>query len=177
MSFLKTHALLVVCIAIAFGSIGGVYWVNGEIETAKSVLQQKSDEGSRLAANVGNSLQLAEQLQQLNSAVAKVQTRYVRPNELATNLQYFYRLETESSVELIDLRQTTSGDSVKAKGSSRGVAFSISVKGDYNELLSWLRRLENGKHFCRIMSASTGVGADRGAPLILSVALELLGEP
>jgi hypothetical protein len=153
----------------------GVYFVNGQIEDATRLLEQKSTEGARLAANVKNAAQLPEQLEVLTSAGKKIQSRLIRGSQLATNLQYFYRLETDSGVELIDLRQTSSGQPTKA---TAGVGFAIAVKGDYVTLLGCLRRLENGPHYCRVMSASiNGAAPDRAAPLTLSLSLELLGQP
>jgi len=178
LGILKRQPLRVVCALLALVSGVGVYVVNGRIETSRAELDQKAAEGARLATNVSYAAQLPEQFASLSDVGKQVRARSVRAGELATNLQYFYRLETESGVELIDLRQTTSGNAGKAKNASAGVGFSVSVKGDYLTLLGWLRRVETGPHYARILSAAMGgVSPDRAGPLSLSVTLELLGEP
>lgn len=171
---LKQNPLRVVCGVLALLSAVGVYFVNAKIADTISVVEQRAVEGGRLAENIKNATLLPEQLEAVVSANKKIQSRLVHAGQLATNLQYFYRLETESGVELVDLRQTTSGQTAKPNA---GVGFSISVKGDYAALLGCLRRLENGPHFCRVLSASIGAATDRSAPLTLSLSLELFGQP
>ena len=174
-SLIKRNPLRVACVVLALLSGAGVYFVNGQIEDATKLLEQKTAEGSRLAANVKNAAQLPEQLEMLTSAVKKIQGRLIRGSQLATNLQYFYRLETDSGVELIDLRQTSGTQPTKANA---GVGFAIAVKADYVTVLGCLRRLENGTHYCRVMTAAiNGAGADRTGPVTLSLSLELLGQP
>lgn len=173
-SLIKRNPLKVVCGLIALLSGVGMYLTNTKISDAAIVLEQKTTEGTRLATNVKNSVQLPEQLAEITSASEKIRGRMVRATELATNLQYFYRLETDSGVELTDLRQTSGSQSVKLNS---GVAFAVSVKGDYPTLMGWLQRLENGPHFCRVLNATMGAAADRAGPLTLSLSLELLGQP
>ena len=170
---IKRHPLRVACIVVALLSGLGVYFVNGKIEEAHATLSQKVAEGERLAANVRDGGQLQEQFDTLTAAGAKIQNRMIRASQLANNLQYFYRLENEAGVELIDVRQTTAA--LKAAGP---VGFTVSVKGDYPTLIGFLRRLENGPHFCRINSSSIAAPApDRTGLLTLSVNLDLLGQP
>jgi hypothetical protein len=177
-SVIRDNLCVVVCALCACLAGGGIYWTGGEIEAAAVTLEQSISDGTRLQSNIANAAQLPDQVQQLTAALSKIQTRFVRPAELATNLQYFYRLENESGVELVDLRQTTAADPLKGKAGSRGVAFSVTVRGSYEALIGWLRRLENGRHFSRITTATMGmVTPDRTAPLTLNVLVELLGEP
>ena len=174
-NFAKQHPLKIVCGLLALFSGVGVYLVSGKIEETSTLLQQKTTEGLRLAVNVRNSAQLSEQLDALVAAGAKIDDRLVRATQLASNLQYFYRLEADSGLELIDLRQTSSSQPVKA---NTGVAFAVTLKGEYSTLLGFLRRLENGTHLSRIVTASiSGSPIERAAPLTLSMSLELLGQP
>jgi hypothetical protein len=173
---LKRHPLRIIAGALMVLSGVGVYFVGGYIETAEQTLQQKTQEGDRLAANVKFGGQLPEQLAAMTAAGNVIQGRAVQGGQLANNLQYFYRLETESGVELLDVRQTTASGSSRTGG--KAVGFSLTVKANYPTLLGWLRRLEKGPHYCRITSASLGLAElDRSTPLILNLSLELLGQP
>ncbi|MEO7600309.1 MAG: hypothetical protein ABIV50_15350 [Opitutus sp.] len=163
-----------ICIGVAILSGVGIYLVNGKIEETQTLLTQKSAEAERLAANVRDGAQLPEQVNALTAAGAKIQARMIKASQLANNLQYFYRLENESGVELLDVRQTTSG----TKNAAGGVGFAVSVKGDYPTLLGYLRRLEGGPNYCRIVSTSIAAPTpDRSGLLTLSLNLELLGQP
>jgi len=175
---IKRNPVRVISGVVAVLCAASVYYLSDQIDIATQALAQKTAEGERLATNVKFSAQLPEQLEALTTANAAIQARAVQASQLANNLQYFYRLETESGVELVDLRQTTGAGRVNAKASSNGVGFAISVKGDYPTLLGWLRRLENGPHFCRVMTASMGLaGVDRAAPPVLAISVELFGQP
>ena len=56
--------------------------------------------------------------------------------------------------------------------------FTITVQGTLPQMLDYLRHLESGARFCRVLSVSCGVPvADRGAPVTLSLNLEMLGLP
>jgi hypothetical protein len=173
-SLIKRNPLKVVCVLLALVSGAGIYVLNTQIADATALLQQKTTEGTRLAANLKNAAQLPEQFEELTSVSEKIQNRLIRASQLATNLQYFYRLETEAGVEL-NPRQTSGSQPV---AQNTGVGFSVSVIGDYPTLISCLQRLENGPHYCRILSASFGAtSADRAGPLALNLSLELLGKP
>lgn len=175
--WIKRNPLRVGAGVVAVLSGVGAYLLSGYIETATQTLAQKVAEGDRLAANVKNAAQLNEQYEALATAGKKIQERAIHASQLANNLQYFYRLETESGIELLDLRQTSTG-TVARKGPANGVAFSVAVKGDYKTLMGWLRRVENGPHYCRMVSVSIASGApDRSGPMTLNLALDLYGQP
>jgi hypothetical protein len=174
------YPLRMACCVVALGSAVALYYISIQIAEGKVALDTISKEGSRLAENVRNGSQLASDLEALKSASKNIQARFVTASQLANNLQYFYRLETESGIELIDLRQTTSGESTRAKGttSSPGVGFAVSVKGSYPAILEFLRRLENGPHYCRVLTAGiSGASPERDDTIALILSLELLGQP
>jgi hypothetical protein len=173
--FVKQHPLKIICVFVALACGAGIYFLGTKITESTILLEQKVAEGSRLEANVNNAAQLSSQLEELTAVAQKIQARQIRASQLATNLQYFYRLETDSGVELIDLRQTSSGAAVKP---STGIGFFVAVKGEYAALIGFLQRIENGPHYCRVLTASmNGQSNDRSGPLTLNLTVELLGKP
>lgn len=175
----KRNPLRVIASTVAVLSGVGLYLITDRIEEATTTLSQKIAEGNRLAANVKSAAQLTEQYEALTAANKAIQDRAIQASQLANNLQYFYRLETESKIELLDLRQTTAAVSpARTNAKPNGIGFSVAVKGDYRTLMGWLRRVETGPHYTRIMSASMApAGVDRAGPITLAVALELFGQP
>lgn len=163
------------CGALALALGLAIYFRSSDLPKNAAELEQKAAEGERLAANVRNGAQLSEQLAALTGATKTINERLVRAADLAQNLQYFYKLEAETGTKLIELRQVTNptGKAVPLSG----IAFTVSVRGDYFAVLDFLRRLEGGPHFSRVLSASMGLtGPDRTAPVTLTLGVELLGQ-
>lgn len=165
--------LLAVALALA------TYYRSSSVPETTDLLDARSREGTRLESNLRNGAQLPEQVQLLTDSVKQMEARLVNRSELATNLQYFYRLETETGVKLNELQQNTAPTPADpAQKALRPVSFSVAVQGDYPAVLDFIRRLEAGVHYCRINSSSiSGSGPDRTGPVKLSLELELLGNP
>ena len=108
----------------------------------------------------------------------------MHPDELAKNLQFFYKLEADTGTKLIDLRQNIVQPlrpGVKLKTFYIGVGYAVVVRGNYARLIDFLHRLESGQRFCRVVSATVAVTGntekDRANELTLNLGLELLGQP
>lgn len=142
-------------------------------------LEQKVAEGERFNANVNNAAQLPEQLAAITEARLEMEKRLIRAIELPKNLQYFYRLEAETGVKLLNLTQNPAPPAKPgAKLPLSGVGFTIAFQGPYFVALEFLRRLETGVHFSRTMSASMATTAgNRNGPVTVSFSLELLSQP
>ncbi len=178
-ALIKKNPLPVGCGVLAL-LIGVVIYLRMDLvpETTK-LLEQKTAEGERLHANVNNAAQLPEQLAAITEARTEIEKRLVRGVDLAQNLQYFYRLEADTGVKILTLRQNPMAQ-VKpgAKPALTGVGFNVSFQGPYLTVMEFLRRLESGTHYSRFTAVSVGVaGSNRTAPLTFSVSLELLGQP
>lgn len=178
-AFAKRHPISISCALLAVVLGAGTFYRSSELPEVTARFEEKSAEGGRLSANVRNGNQLPEQLEQLTAAGAGIGARFVRGSELAQNLQYFYRLETDTGVKLLELRQNTSSAAAKSESAAlRGVGFTVALQGEYFAVLDFIRRLESGAHFPRVMSASlSGSGPDRTGPVRLSLEIELLGHP
>ena len=176
---LKKNPIGVGCGFLAVLLVAGAYYRSSEVPVLTDLLDQKSTESARVAANVKNATGLTDQLGRLTRAEKEIEDRLVHASELAKNLQYFYRLEAEAGVKLLELHQNpTSLKAGAAKTAFNGVSFTVALQGDYPAILDVFRRLENGTYYCRVMSATVLTnGPDRGGPLKLSLGLELLGRP
>jgi hypothetical protein len=174
-AFLKKHPIGVVCglIAIICGVV--LYLRSGNIAASQAELEASSAQAARMASNVKNASGLPEQVAEMQAFTKEVDGRLMKAGQLAVNLQYFYKLETENEVKLIgDPRQGSVG---RAKGQYTGVPFAVTVQGPFPNVMNFLNRVQNGRHFCHISSATfTKVGGTTGE-MNLSLNLELLGQP
>jgi hypothetical protein len=179
-ALVKKNPISFGCAALSILLIAGIYFRSGEIPAAEVELQQKVAEAERYAINIKNSAQLKEQLDQITAANKTIESRMVRVSDLAINQQYFQVLRRESGVNLVEFRQTTMTANVPKGGKTSfvPVVFSLSVQGTLPQVLNFIRALENGAHYCRVMTATcTANASNRASLLTMTINLELLGLP
>jgi hypothetical protein len=160
----------------------GIYFRSDKLPAAVLELEQVSAEGQRLATNIRNAVKLDEHLAALAEEDREIVQRIVRPGELAQNLQLFYKLEAETGTKLSELRQlpSTARSAAAKKATYVPVPFGFSVQGEYPAILEFMRGLESGGVYCRVLTANLSPAEatlDRAGPLRLDLSLELLGQP
>jgi hypothetical protein len=177
--FVKKSPVSVGCAVLSLALIIAAYFRWDYKAEAAALLEQKSTEAARLSANLKNAGQLKEQYDSLLASEKEIESRLIRASQLTTNNQYFYKLESETGVKLLDLR-AAGLTAAQKKDPPKGyipLSFQVSVQGEYAQVLKFLRQLESGAHYCRVLTASCAVGQDRDALLTLTLNLELLGLP
>jgi hypothetical protein len=177
--FVKKSPVSVGCAVLSLTLVVAAYFRWDHKAEALAQLEQKSTESARISANLKNAAQLKEQFDALMASEKEIESRLIRASQLTTNNQYFYKLESETGVKLLDLR-SAGLTAAQKKDPPKGyipLGFSVSVQGDYSQLMKFLRQLENGSHYCRVLTATCNANPERDAPLTLSLTLELLGLP
>ncbi len=134
----KKNKIVVVCAVLSLGLLGGMYFRSGAIAEANAKLEETSKQARRYALNLSMSAHLKDQYDALVAANKAIETRMIRPAEIGINQQYFYKLETDSGVKLLDLRQ--SGGKVK-KGTYTPVAFTVAFQGEFPQVIAFMRAL------------------------------------
>ena len=166
---------------------GGVMFRNSSRSRIQEELEQNNAQARRIEANIACSAQLEEQLNAMEKANALISSRLVNPQDLAVNLQYFYKLETETGIKLIDARPAASLTPTRPpamNGGYRPVQYTVSLQGSYLRVLTFLRKLEQGACYCRIATATCSLAheevvdkKDRDvAQVVLSLTVEILGK-
>ena len=181
-ALLKKNPISVGCAVLSIALGAGIYFRADELPAATKDLTDKSDEGSCLAANLQNAKDLKEQVDALAVCEKELEARLIHASQsqTLTNYQHFYKLEAETGAKMTVIAQGMTPPPGKnaAKAVFSGVPFTITVQGTMNQMVDYLRRLENGTRYCRVMSMTCGVPvADRGSPVTLALNLELLGQP
>ena len=176
---LKANPISVACGALALTLAIGIYVRSSRVPESEEILDQRATQGERINANLQNGVQLAEQFTAISNSRKEIESRLVHADELANNLRFFYKIEADTGTKLVDLRQNPVPVG-KPKGLAfyRGISYTVSVRGDYVRILEFLRRLESNQRFCRVMSATVGIGGtekDRGNELTINLGLEILG--
>lgn len=166
------------CGAICLLCAGWLYYRSDEIDKRQAEYKTTAEKAAVIKSNVGFAKNLPEQVAELQVSTKELEGRLVRAGQLAVNLQYFYKLEAENEVKLLDVRQNPVAKS--AKGTYLGIPYNVNVQGSYKQVMAFLQRLEKGRHFCRINTANftKALGSADGTPpgMTLALTLELLGQ-
>jgi Tfp pilus assembly protein PilO len=174
----KKRPIVFVCGAVSLICVVLLYVRSSKIEDNQADYEAKSAEAAKILANVRNSTSLVEQVAEIQALSKEMNSRLVRTGQLAVNLQYFYKLEAENEVKLVDIRQN---GAPAARGSNLcvGVPYSVGVLGTFKQLMAFLNRVESGRHFCRFNSVNiaTTTGGSATDTMNLTLGLELLGTP
>lgn len=171
----KKRPLLVACVLAFVVLVLALYFRMDVYDGIQARLNERDKELLRLTDNMKFSAQLDAQLQAIRKANAVIEAGALRANELARNQQIFYRLEAESGVKLLDLRQLNVA-SPPAKGGPATyipIPVSLTIKGDYSQVLDFLQRLDHGATLCRVTTASISRPVE--GDYTLSLGVELLG--
>lgn len=174
---IKKQPIGFACLIICLLSGGWLYFRSGEIDARQELYRAKSEEAAKFISNVGIAKNLPQQVAELQAVTKEMDARLVRAGQLAVNLQYFYKLEAENEVKLLDVRQNPLPKSNKTL--FVGIPYNVNIQGPYKNVMAFLQRLEKGKHFCRINGASFTkfAGNNSDGVMTLALSLELLGQP
>jgi Tfp pilus assembly protein PilO len=178
----KKQPVAFVCgaLCVVLGAL--IYLRSDQIEENRVAYEAKAAEATKILANVRNSENLTKQVAEMNTMTADLEGRLVHAGNLAVNLQYFYKLEAENGVKLVDVRQ---GNPPKpGKSPYVGIPYNVNLQGPFKQVVAFLGKLETGPHFCRFNTVTFSKGGGlvdsptaSGAPITASITLELLGEP
>lgn len=169
------------CAVVSIGCALALYLRGDLIAESQTKYEATAKQAARVQANLKNAANLPEQLAEAQALGKELDGRLMRAGQLASNLQYFYKLEAENEIKLADLRQGAVSTSRNGpKSAFVGISYSLAVQGSFKQITQFMTRLENGRHFCRYTSASfskLGGNASATDPMSVSLNIELFGTP
>jgi Tfp pilus assembly protein PilO len=178
----KKQPIGVACglIAIACGVM--LYLGSDTVDERKSVYDERAKTDKAILANVANSKDLQQQTEAVQHAVKDLEGRLIRGSQLAINLQYFYRLESDTGVKMTDVHQGGAGQprSGSGKAGYTAIPFAVNIQGNFKQVLDFIQRVENGPRIARFNSVSfqKAVGEGLGPDVFsVSMGIEFLGTP
>jgi hypothetical protein len=187
--FLRRFPLVCVCTVLLL-VLAALFVVRmGLLPQQEEILNQRKAEGENMLANLRNAAGLEQQLEQLRSIVALAESRLIRSEDLARNLQVFYRIESETGAKIVLLRQNTGPVTATTPAAGarpaqapanayRPVAFTLIVEGTFVQTLDFLRQIERGPHLFRLGTFTVQRGSGdgfAGSTVVLNINLEFLG--
>ncbi len=184
LEFVRRNPVGVICGVISLG-LGGAYYFRSDLNdaadaelTAKQADSDKYTNNIQNAGGVGSPV-LKEQYDSLVALNKQITGRLVG-TQIGFNYGYFEKILADTGAKKNALSQNQPSAAAKAvpKGGFVPVGFTFVAQGTYGQILALLYHLENGQHFCRVLSASVTKGANSGPGsdlLTLNLSLELLG--
>lgn len=185
-ALLKKQPVGSVCALVSLICVALYFVRGGAIDEQTVAGEQRSAELSKILSNVRNSAGLPEQLAEIQAASKEISSRLIRENQRALNLQYFYRLESETGVKLVDVRQGALPSTRGAAASPFvGIPFSVSIEGSFKQTMDFLKKIEASPSYTRfntltLARINSGDGAGRAAgpaDITVSMNIDLLGQP
>jgi len=186
LKFLRRHAFAAICCTLAVAT-GVTYFIRIDLlDHARTETDLRQKEAENMKRNLRNATGLREHLADLNVLLSVVDARLVRAEDLASNLQYFYRLESETGAKILLLRQLTAAGTEATAASKvpyRPIPYSLIVEGSFPQVMAFLTRLERGAHFnrTRVFTAQRGATDSaqgiRSGTVVVNLNIELMGSP
>ena len=172
----KSHPIPFAAGFIILVSLMAFYLRMGIVGDLEVTYEEVSSQGKLVSDNLLAGGRMEEDLEALDGLVKKIESRLVKPVELAKNLQYFYRLEAETGVKVVGLQQKRIPEQPTKGMSYIGVGYSVDLTGRFSALISYLRKLEQGSSFCRInkFAINNTIRGSQGS-VTAAVEVELLG--
>lgn len=178
----KKQPISVACGVIALFCAVVLYLRSDKVDESKALYEDKAKAAKAILANVSNSQSLPQQADAIQHAVKDLEGRLIHASQLAINLQYFYRLESDTGVKLVDVHQGTTGQprTGAAKSNYAAIPFAVNIQGNFKQVLDFIQRVENGPRIAHFNSVSyTKAGGENAGTdqFSVSMGIEFLGTP
>ena len=152
--------------------------------------QQKSTEllaqAETFRRNAQNATGLDKEVETLKDGLVELQKRMISPDDVATNQQYFYKMEADCGVKISRLNLQTLAKAGKTAATSfRPIGFSLALEGGMARLLAFVRSLESGSrpysltgfNMVRGTGQTTSPEGTAVGVVVLTLNFELLSPP
>jgi hypothetical protein len=165
---LKEYPLAMFCVIVAF-ICGVLIFLRGG--AAVELTAQEADLNSRILKidqNAKNAKGLTPEVVEIQQLVQQIESKLFDRQERAVNINFFYSLEDRLEVRISNIDQEPSGGVIYEKGGVRElklhstIGYSISVNGQFDEILTFLYELSRVDPLIRIANCRITKSNDQG---------------
>jgi len=153
----------------------------------ESEIEQIDIRISTMLRNLTNSAGLEEDIEVVKSQISELDERMFRPQELATNYNYFFNIETSTNVSLSELKQVeiVKEDVNREKHKMPNpivdtyvkIRYDMRANGTYQDLVHFMRTLEGGPSFYKLEKFRLSKSSAGGDELLsMDVSFLMLGK-
>lgn len=149
-SVLRRYPLAIGCATAAVLILIALFFRHGALADTRSQLEQLEADGKNVERNVRNAVGLEEHLAALKRLVSQREAMLTRVDDIAGNQEYFYDLEKNSGVAMTVLRPLGAPRTVAAGSIYQPAGFNVVVEGQFSQICTFLRSLEQGNRLYRL---------------------------
>jgi hypothetical protein len=181
MAKLKAYPLALGLLLVAIALAGWAYYRSGTLDDLYGDLDTVTAENDQTSKNVTDSINLKEQLDQLNAGLVQFTPGLINTTAIIPNQQYFYDLEQSTGVKIYDPGQ---GLTIHSKDPAEPsiTNFKLTAAGSWDNFITFLNALQTGPHFIRFdqivitKSEQTRSVDSNGQAVSATISLEVLGQ-
>jgi len=174
LNFWRNQPFVSACIGICLLSLGGIWWIDGQVDSYETELDRVTTQGAEVLSLVATRPMMETELENVRAAVRRTEDNLVVEDNLAENLWYFYSIESRTQTRLTDLHQLDVPNPSEADAYLR-VPYEVSAVGDFEGISEFLRQLEIGPRLMRVKDFSFRREPSGDELLSLDLSIELLG--
>jgi hypothetical protein len=141
-SFLKSHRIAIIAGFVAILLLGVAYVRSSTIAEQEVRWQSMTRQIAVMDANVRHAHGLQEQVEQLEMSLQQMEVQLFDPDARALNTNFFYQLERDANVRVVQARQGTY-QAGSANSHYATVEFVLVVEGDFASLLGFMHKLHS----------------------------------
>jgi len=142
-----------VCTAVSLLLLAGLWVLRMDAHSQEILYRERSQEGAAMDSTLVTGPLIKTELARAQEIVQRIESNLAIEKNLADNLWYFYRIDSESKEILTSLRALNadpSGDDYEYKL----IPFSLQLTGTYQQLGAYMLHLETGPRLVQIRSFS-----------------------
>jgi Tfp pilus assembly protein PilO len=174
-AFLRRYPFPAVCVILVLVCGGGAWWLSGDVDELHAVHADKTKEGeAMLALLIGGTAQRQE-LANARAATKRIEENLVTVGNLGENTSYLYQLETETKAQVAESHPLNTPITDTVPLYSR-VPYSLRITGTYEQVASYVLRLETGPRLASITTFSCARRETGGTTLMMDLTVDFLGK-
>jgi len=182
-SKLKQYPIPVVGCVVILLAAGVLFMRKPKVDDLAYQVEEKVDVLEKVQRNTERAIGLEEDVEIIEAYRDEINDRLMVEEEVATNYAYFYNLERQTGIRIVNINQKASLDKaskppqIPATNSYSVIPYTLAIQGSFAQVLDFVHRLERGKYLLRIDKFNTTTQTTEAASVIVaSMDIFILGE-
>lgn len=173
-ALMRQYLFCAVCSVLSIVLLAAIWILWQDVHTREALNREASQEGQAMLSTLASGPVIRTELARAQDIVQRIESNLVVESKMQDNLGYFYKLQSDSHVEITTLRQQPSDPN--SDGEYCVIPFTLQVSGSYEQVANFLLGIETGPKFAQIRFFSfrrRDIGSDN---IALSIDLKLLAK-